>query len=115
MKWIVSPILVSVLALPVSAGEIDAKAALGGALGGATGAAVGSALGGHEGAIIGGAIGGATGAALGSSGSSQHEIQPPTKPTRVIHRYPQYQHDQGLHLGHYKRKHKHKHKRRDDD
>ena len=43
MKWIVSPILVSVLALPVSAGEIDAKAALGGALGGATGAAVGSA------------------------------------------------------------------------
>jgi hypothetical protein len=64
MKWIVSPILVSVLTLPVSAGEIDAKAALGGALGGATGAAVGSALGGHEGAIIGGAIGGATGAAL---------------------------------------------------
>jgi hypothetical protein len=51
MKWIVSPVLVSVLALPVSAGEIDAKAALGGALGGATGAAVGSALGGHGGAI----------------------------------------------------------------
>ena len=85
MKWIVSPVLVSVLALPVSAGEIDAKAALGGALGGATGAA------------------------LGSSASSQHKTQPP--PTRVIHRYPQHQHDQGLHLGHYKRKHKH----RDDD
>jgi hypothetical protein len=110
MKWIVSPVLVSVLALSVSAGEIDAKAALGGALGGATGAAVGSALGGHEGAIIGGAIGGATGAALGSSESSQHKTQPP--PTRVIHRYPpQYQHDQGRHFGHYKRKHKH----RDDD
>ena len=113
MKWIVSPVLVLVLALPVSAGEIDAKAALGGALGGATGAAVGSALGGHEGAIIGGAIGGATGAALGSSGSSQHKTQPP--PTRVIHRYPPYQHDQGWHFGHYKRKHKHKHKHRDDD
>src|SRR5207237_2046754 len=106
MKWIVSPVLVSVLALPVSAGEIDAKAALGGALGGATGAAVGSALGGHEGAIIGGAIGGATGAALGSSASSQHKTQPP--PTRVIHKYPQDPPDQRRHLGQCMRKHKNK-------
>jgi hypothetical protein len=96
-------------AVSVSAGEVDATTVLGGALGGGAGAAVGSAVGGREGAIIGGGLGGALGAAIGSSAPDTRYRQP--RP--VVIEEPRYHHDNGLHLGHYK-KYKSKHGRGDD-
>jgi outer membrane lipoprotein SlyB len=97
------------LATPVFAGGVDGQAVLGGALGGATGAAVGSAIGGRDGAIIGGAIGGAAGVAIATDGNKSEK--PATKEVIVEKEvvYVPARHDNGLHLGHSKRKHDHDH------
>lgn len=104
-------VLISILTLPATAGEVDTKAVLGGAIGGAAGAAIGSSVGGREGAIIGGALGGAAGAAVGSSQQPQ-----PIAAPRIVQPYPGHagfreRHDNGRHLGHYKSRHR----RHDDD
>lgn len=83
---------------------VDGNAVLGGALGGGAGAAIGSAVGGRDGAIIGGAIGGAAGTAVATSGSGSGGHR-----ETVIVREREQRHDNGLHLGQYKR-----HKRHDD-
>lgn len=95
------------VAAPVSSGEFDGTAVLGGALGGATGAAVGSAVSGREGAIVGAGVGGALGAAIAT-----HENEPQPKvvteevvQVKEVHHYHQ-RHDNGLHRGHHKQKHK---------
>jgi hypothetical protein len=96
------------LALPVAnAGEIDGKAVLGGAIGGGAGAAVGSAIGGREGAIIGGGLGGALGTAI-TAEDNKPKIRDRYHPAYGVDRS-DYRHDNGLHLGHYKRKRKHRH------
>lgn len=95
---------------PLTAGEIDLDAVLGGAVGGAAGAAVGSAVGGREGAIIGGGLGGAAGTAIATSGKDS-DSKPQASATQVVHEHHYHdddRHDNGLHRGHYKKKGKHK-------
>lgn len=97
--------LLAVLSAPAHAGRVDGDAVIGGALGGATGAAIGSAVGGRDGAIIGGAIGGATGTAMMTSERRQPRV---VREREVI--YVDDHHDNGLHRGHYKKKHRHHHR-----
>jgi hypothetical protein len=78
---------------------VDGNAVIGGALGGGAGAAIGSAVGGREGAIIGGAIGGGAGAAVATSGRQRE------RETVIVRE--RERHDNGLHLGHYKRHGRH--------
>lgn len=108
MKFKTTLVLSGMLAAAVSlnAGQIDGNAVLGSAIGAAAGTAVGSAVGGKDGAIIGGGVGGALGAAAGS----RDEPSRTSGSTRVIvgdDDYHDGRHDNGLHKGHYKRKHKH--------
>lgn len=97
--------LFAVLSAPAHAGRVDGDAVIGGALGGATGAAIGSAVGGRDGAIIGGAIGGATGTAMMASDRRQPRV---VREREVIY-VDDHRHDNGLHRGHYKKKHHHRH------
>lgn len=102
--------LLSLVNTAVLAGEVDGKAVLGGAIGGAAGAAVGSAVGGREGAIIGGAIGGGAGAAVATSDTKKQPTAVVTKEVIVVRDGGSHgRHDNGLHLGHHKKKHKHGH------
>jgi len=99
------------ITVPLTAGEIDLEAVLGGAVGGAAGAAVGSAVGGREGAIIGGGLGGAAGTAIATSGN-EPEPKPQAVSTQVVEHHHHYyggRHDNGLHRVHYMKRGKHKH------
>jgi hypothetical protein len=93
------------IGMAAQAGSIDGDAVLGGMLGGGAGAAVGSAVGGREGAILGGAIGGAAGAAIATD-RPEHDSGPIYRERKVIRVHePSHHHDNGLHLGHHKRRH----------
>jgi uncharacterized protein YcfJ len=95
---------------------IDGGAVLGGAIGGGAGAAIGSELGGKNGAIIGGAIGGATGAAIGSQKKTAQPVTAVKQNIRYEHDSDDEHHDNGRHLGQYKKHKKHKkHKHHDHE
>lgn len=102
---IVMLLVMGVLAVSATTAKaVDGDAVLGGAIGGGAGAAVGSAVGGRNGAIIGGAIGGGAGAAIATSGRNERQVV-------VVRERERERHDNGRHLGHYK---KGKHRGYDD-
>lgn len=101
--------LLAAVSLPAAAG-IDGDAVVGGALGGAAGAAVGSAVGGRDAAIIGGGIGGALGTAIATKEQKREVV----KVKEVVYVNEDGRHDNGLHRGHYKKKHKHRRHDHDD-
>lgn len=94
-------LILTALALTLSAGSVDTNAVLGSMVGAGVGSAVGSATGGKTGAIIGGGAGGAIGAAIGSNQTQKES-------TRVVYVDSDdhhHHHDNGKHKGHYKNKH----------
>lgn len=93
-------LILTALALTLSAGSVDTNAVLGSMVGAGVGSAVGSATGGKTGAIIGGGAGGAIGAAIGSNQTQKES-------TKVVYvdSDDHHHHDNGKHKGHYKNKH----------
>ena len=90
------------ISTPAMAGDVDGNAVIGGAVGGAAGAAVGSAIGGKEGAMIGAGIGAVTGVAVATPSKERETVRVREKVVYVEEGH----HDNGLHRGHYKKKHK---------
>jgi outer membrane lipoprotein SlyB len=108
-------VLLAGISLPAAAG-VDTDAVVGGALGGAAGAAVGSAVGGRDAAIVGGGIGGALGTAIATKDKKEVRVQNEVRVQKevVYVREGDGRHDNGLHRGHYKKKHKHRRHDHDD-
>lgn len=95
--------LLSSLAMPALAGQVDGNAVLGGMLGGGAGAALGSAIGGKDGAVIGAGMGAAAGAAVAADGRSQ--TAPVQRQVVYMDGDRHEHHDNGLHRGWYKQEH----------